>query len=148
MKKLFLSICMASASLFVLANSPKKTDKKSNAPYEASQSLRQLYGEVENLRWTKAKDDMHRADFQIDGENFTTFFDNDGTFVATTHEISLEQLPALARKALKTKLPGKEFTKIVHYQSNESASYFVEVAEANGTGIYKLGSEGDISRFK
>jgi hypothetical protein len=148
MKKLFLTLSFAAFGLLVMANPPKKNGKKGNFPYAPNQTLVHMYGEVENLRWTKSLDDLVRADFQIDGENFSTFFERDGKFVATTHEISLEQLPAIARKSLKAKMPGKDYTKIVHYQSNESATYFVEVAEQDGTAIYKLSSEGDISRFK
>lgn len=148
MKKLFLSIALASVSLFALANAPKKKDRKSGYPYAASQSLYQMYGNVENLKWSQAKDEMYRADFQIDGENFSTFFDVNGNFVATTHEISLEQLPATARKALKAKFPVKEIGKIVHYQSNESASYYAEILEEGGATIYSVGSGGEISRFK
>jgi hypothetical protein len=148
MKKLFLTMSLAVASLLLFANPPKKENKKGNYPYAANQSLMQMYGEVENLRWSDSKDERLRADFQIDGENFSTFFERDGKFVATTHDISFEQLPAMARKPLKAKFQGVEFSKIVYYQSNETASYFVEVVEEGETSIYKVSSEGHISRFK
>lgn len=148
MKKLFLTMSLAAASLLVFANPPKKENKKGNYSYAASQSLMQMYGNVENLRWSDSKDELLRADFQIDGENFATFFQRDGNFVATTHQISFEQLPAIARKPLKAKFQGVEFSKIVHYQSNETASYFVEVVEEGETSIYKVTTEGRISRFK
>lgn len=148
MKKLFLSIAMASVSLLVLANPPKKNNDRGKYPYAADQTLYKMYGKVENLKWSQAREEMHRADFQIDGENFSTFFDAEGNFVATTHEISLEQLPAAARKALKAKFTAKNIGKIVHYQSNESSSYFAEILDEGGAVIYTVGSEGGISRFK
>lgn len=136
------------ASLLVFATPPGKTNKKQTYSYLAAQELIQRYGEVENLKWSESKDNLIRADFQIDGQNFSTFFYRDGNFVATTHEVTFDQLPAMARKPLKAKFPGVEFSKMVHYQSNESASYFVEVVQEGETTIYKVTDEGQISRFK
>jgi hypothetical protein len=147
MKKLFLSLSMASLSLLALATPPEKNGKQ-NYPYAANQTLQQLYGKVENLKWTNPKSDLLRADYEIDGEKFTSFFDVEGKFVATTQEISFDQLPAVARKQLKLKFQGKEFNKVMHYQSNESTCYYVEVLDDSATTIYKVSSEGSISRFQ
>jgi len=148
MKKLFLTLSMVVVTLLVIARPPKKNNKKQTYSYAAAQELTQMYGEVENLRWSDSKDNLIRADFQIDGQNFSTFFYRDGSFAATTHQVTFDQLPAQARKPLKAKFQGVEFSKIVHYQSNETESYFVEMVEEGVTSIYRVSSEGSISRFK
>jgi len=148
MKKLLLTMSLAVVTLLVFANPPKKNNKKQSFSYAAAQELSKMYGEVENLRWSESKENLIRADFQIDGQNFSTFFDRSGGFVATTHEVSFEQLPAMARKPLKVKFQGVEFSKMVHYQSNDTESFFVEVVEEGVTSIYKVTSEGSISLFK
>ena len=148
MKKILLTMSLAVVTLLVFANPPKKNNKNQTFFYAAAQKLTQMYGEVEKLRWSDSKENLIRADFQIDGQNFSTFFSREGEFIATTHEVTFEQLPAMARKPLKAKFPGVEFSKMVHYQSYETASFFVEVVEEGETTIYKVTDEGSISRFK
>jgi hypothetical protein len=151
MKKLFLSMSMAAVSLLALANAPKNNSEKSAKKfftYTASQTLQGMYGKVEKLQWSKAKDDLLRADFSIDGENFTTFFDLEGQFVATTSVKSIDQLPAVVRKSLKQKFEGKEISSLVQYESASETAYFAEIRENNKTRIFRVGTNGAINRFQ
>jgi hypothetical protein len=148
MKKLFLSLSLAAVTLLAVANPPKNKDKeKMLYTYAANQTLQQRYGSVEDLKWSKAKDNLIRADFIIDGETFSSFFNQQGDFVATTTERTLTQLPAMVRKIVKTKFDGKEITNMVQYHSDTEIAYYVEVIDRGKTKVFKITSAGGISRF-
>jgi hypothetical protein len=147
MKKFFLSASFAALTLIAVAN-PPKTKSGELYTYPASQTLQLLYGEVENLKWSKSKDDLLRADFFIDGEAFSSFFDQKGNFVATTSNKNMEELPAMVRKGIKGKLEGKEIGSIIHYSSDSENAYFVECQEKGKKKVFKVTSNGSISRFQ
>ena len=141
---------MAAVSLLTLANVPgtaNKKNTKNNFTYAAQQSLQQLYGTVENLQWSQVKDNMLRADFSVEGEQITSFFEPDGRFVATTCTKKLEQLPALVRKVVKNKFEGHEIISIVSYTNESDEAYFVEIRDGDKRKVFRINSNGGISRF-
>ncbi|HSK12820.1 MAG TPA: hypothetical protein VK907_06360, partial [Phnomibacter sp.] len=59
MKKLFLSMTMAAVSLLAFANVPKNNSEKmakNTYTYAANQTLKGMYGSVDNLQWSVAKE--------------------------------------------------------------------------------------------
>ncbi|HSK13869.1 MAG TPA: hypothetical protein VK907_11690, partial [Phnomibacter sp.] len=72
----------------------------------------------------------------------------EGRHVATTSEKTVDQLPALVRKTVKTKFQGKEVTNMVQYTTDSEDAYFVEVVDHGKTKIFRVGSNGSASRFK
>jgi hypothetical protein len=147
MKKLLLSFSLAAFSLLAMATPPKKPTAEIYS-YVAKESLKNLYGEVDNLHWVKSKDDMVRANFTIDGEVFSAFFDSDGKHVATTSEKTVAQLPAMIRKTVKERFDEKTIANIVQYESPVENAYFLEVEQEGDKKIYKLNPGGRISLWK
>jgi hypothetical protein len=148
MKKLFLSMGIVALSAMAFANPPKKGNSDKLYNYAASQSLYQMYGKVESLSWRLSGDKLFRADYVIDGEKFSSFFDLDGTFVATTAVIKLEEIPAKIRKNIQAKLGSKEIRNILHYATETEITYFVETLEYGKDKVYRVSPNGSISRFK
>ena len=106
---------------------------------------RRAHAEVQkNLR--RARDGL--ADYVIDGEKFSSFFELDGTFVATTAAVKLQEIPVKIRKNIQAKLGSKEIRNIVHYATETEIAYFVETLEYGKEKVYRVGSNGSISRFK
>jgi hypothetical protein len=147
MKKLLLSFSLATFSLLAMATPPKKSPTDFYT-YVARENLKIMYGEVENLHWVKSKDDMIRANFTIDGDAFSAFFDADGKHVATTIEKTVAELPAIIRKMVKARFDEKSIANIVQYESPVESAYFLEVQEGSGNKIYSVSSAGRISLFK
>jgi hypothetical protein len=116
--------------------------------YEAKESLKNWYGEVDNLHWVKSKDDMIRANFTIDDDVFSAFFDSEGKHVATTSEKTVAQLPAMIRKSVKARFDEKTIANIVQYESHLDNAYFFEVEQEGSKKKYKLNPGGRISFWK
>jgi hypothetical protein len=146
MKKLFLSMSIVAASMLAMATPPKTTGNNVNT-YAANESLKKIYGKVGEVSWRKAGDNMLRADFVIDGEKHSAFFEADGGHVATTVETTLDKLPAPARIAVTAKTKGKEMSALVHYTSETESSYFFEINDGKKKSIFKVTQTGSVSRF-
>ncbi len=147
MKKLLLSFSLATFSLLAIANPPKKPGTEIYT-YAVEEGLKSMYGEVDNLHWVKSKDDMIRANFTIDGDAFSAFFDADGKHVATTSEKTVAELPAMIRRMVKARFDETTIANIVQYESPVENAYFLEVEQEGGKKIYKLNSGGRISLWK
>ncbi len=147
MKRLFLSICVAAVSLVAFAKPPKKNNSERLFTYSANESLKVMYGKVDNLSWSRAKNNLTRANFTIDGEKLSAFFDVDGRHVATTTEVAIDQLPVAARKAVKTKSEGNQVVGLVEYSSDNETAYYLELSDGKKNTIYKITGSGLVSKF-
>jgi hypothetical protein len=148
MKKLFLSICLAAVGLLAFAKPPKKNNSDRLFTYAANENLKIMYGKVQDLSWSKAKDDLLRADFTIEEEKHSAFFSADGRHVATTTEVTIEQMPAAARKAVKSKSEGVKVLGLVQYSSETETAYYLEVSDGSKNTIYKVTGSGLATRFR
>jgi hypothetical protein len=148
MKKLFLSMGIVALSAMAFANPPKKSNSDKQYTYAAKQSLYQMYGKVENLTWQQSKEKLVRADYVIDGEKFSSFFELDGSFIATTAAVKLEEIPVKIRKNIQAKLGNGEISNIVHYATETELLYFVQTLEMGKEKVYRVSPNGSISRFK
>ncbi len=157
MKKLFFSLSLAAISLLTFAN---HTDKKSNEKknpkkaqtqvfnYEAKQTLEATYSNVTNLRWSETKDRMIRADFEVFDEKKSMFFNGDGSYIATTTEIEMIQMPAKLRHYLLEKFEAEEIVSLIYYTSPNKYGYYAKTVEAEGEVVWQIYDNGNIQKFK
>lgn len=152
MKKIFFSSFFAVISLLAIAGNNNPANKKqkveaSPANYQCIQSLEGLFGKVENLTWTTSKNDLIRANFSLDGESYSVFFERDGKYVATTRRITLSDIPAPIRVKIKEKFSPEQLETLVHYSSSIDEAYFVEITKADKTNIWRISTDGKVEKF-
>ncbi|MCU0374260.1 MAG: hypothetical protein MUF24_03040 [Chitinophagaceae bacterium] len=151
MKKIFFSSLFAVISLLAIAgnNNPKakKNNPSSPANYQCIQGLENLFGKVDNVAWTTTKNDLIRANFSLDGESYSVFFEKDGSYVATTRRITLSNVPAPIRVKIKEKFSPEQLETLVHYTSSKDEAYFVEVTTDSKTTIWRISTEGKVEKF-
>ncbi len=147
MKKLIFSFCLAAVGLLAYAEPPKKNNSDRLYIYAANESLKVMYGKVQDLTWSKAKDGLIRADFTIDGEKHSAFFEGEGRHVATTTEVSVEQLPAAVRKTVKAKIKDASMLGLIQYISETETAYYLEVSDGEKKTIYKVSGSGLATKF-
>ena len=146
MKKFFLSMSIVAASMLAIAD-PIENSSEKLTTYAANESLKAIYGKVGVVVWRQAKDNLLRADFTLDGEKHSAFFEADGRHVATTVETSLDRLPTAVHKAITAKTKGKEMIGLVQYTSETETAYFVEILDGKRKSIFKISPTGTVSRF-
>jgi hypothetical protein len=128
MKALLLSGLLAASTLAVSAKAPRKGQVLS---YRAHQNLQSLFGNVKDLSWSEAKNNMIRADFTAGDESVTTFFDEQGEVVATTRTLTRDQLPFRLRLDLDQRYAGAKVINMIELSSQTELAYFIEI-EKNG----------------
>jgi hypothetical protein len=145
MKKLFLSMSIAAFGMLAMAN-PKEGSEKINTS-SASESLKTIYGYVGPVKWRQAKENLLRADFTVDGQLHSAFFEADGRHVATTIETPIDKVPTAVRKAISSHAKGKELIGLVQYTSDTESVFFVEYKQGKKKSIFKISPTGSVSRF-
>lgn len=145
MKKIILSAALAFSSIFAIASGTKE---KSIASYRTVQNLAKEFGDVENLKWSSASNNMTRADFTVDDQKISAFFDEAGEYVASTKILTVNNLPKKILTSLNKKLEGATITSVIHMTTAEDSSYFIE-SELNGVKkVWKGYSSGMVGAYK
>lgn len=141
MKTLLLAGTLALATLAAHAT---PTPAAKVVSYRASQNLATLFGKVDDLSWVPARNNMLRANFTLDGEAHSVFFNADGDFLAVTRPIQRNELPLRLRLALDQKFKQATIAESFELTTDsDHAWYFRTIAEGK-TQVWKAYENGRI----
>lgn len=143
MKTLFLAAFLAT-SLIATASGTKE---KNITNMKLLNNFTAQFGHVENVVWRSAMNNMTKAEFTIDDDKICAFFDESGSYVAQTRQISLEELPKKLQEALNEKAPGAEVLTVFEMTSNDEKAWFVETVASNEKKLWKGNTFGKLSRY-
>ena len=90
---------------------------------------------------------MTRADFVMDDENFTAYFNDLGEYVASTNSLQFNDLPKSLRIAIKSKLPNATVINAFKITSPSDVSYYFETEQDGEKKLYKGREFGDFTRY-
>ena len=123
MKQLLFVLALVSSMLTSYAtegvNSPALT-----AGFQTSFPL------AKEAKWSAAGD-FFKAEFMQEGKAQTAFFTARGEWIATTRNISSEELPKDLKHSLKEVLQHSWITDLVVMDTEEGTSYFVQLQNAD-----------------
>jgi len=122
--------------------------KKNVATYRTNQSLVAEFGDVDNLKWSAASNNLTRADFTVDDQAITAFFDDAGEYVASTRVLTLNDLPKKLKSTVTKKLVGENITNILYMTAKEESSYFIETQTDGVRKVWKGQEFGDLKPYK
>lgn len=145
MKTFFLSTAFAFVSLFATASGTKE---KTIASYRTTQSLAAEFGDVDNLKWSSASNNLTRADFTVEDQQITAFFDDAGEYVASTRVMTLNDLPKKLKSSVNKKLAGQTITNILYMTAKDESSYFIETQTDGVRKVWKGQEFGDLKPYK
>jgi hypothetical protein len=143
MKTLILAI-FAASSFFANASGTKE---KAVTNITLLQNFTAQFGQVDNVVWRNARNNMTKAEFVIDDEPVCAFFDETGNFVAQTKELKIGDLPKKLKSALNEKAPGAEVLNVFEMITNDERAWFVETLANNEKKLWKGNSFGKLSRY-
>lgn len=145
MKTLLLSTAFAFVTLLATASGTKE---KNVATYRTNQSLVAEFGDVDNLKWSAASNNLTRADFTVDDQAITAFFDDAGDYVASTRVMTLNDLPKKLKSTVTKKLSGENITNILYMTAKDESSYFIETQTDGIRKVWKGQDFGDLRLYK
>lgn len=85
--------------------------------------------------WTSVNK-YQKATFSIEGTVYNAFFDNGGDLVATTHAISLKNLPKGLQASLQKEMKNYWISDLIVMSTKEGKNYYVQLEYA-GTKVIK-----------
>jgi type II secretory pathway component GspD/PulD (secretin) len=133
MKRFFLAAAFGLAGIATFAAPTSRY-----ITYRAKESFAQQFGAVKNVTWTDARNHMVKAEFELDEQKVTAFFNEYGEYLATSITVNKTQLPFRLRLAMDNELKGAPIDELIQVESaNENAYYFKanqKVYKAYGTG--------------
>ena len=142
MKTLILAGILAVQALTAAAVPGRQTI----TPNHVSQkNLMELYGDLKNVKWYAAKDNMHKAVFSVLDDTISVFFDQNGDYIATTQNCGLNELPTRLRIAVTNKFGDTPIQSCFELESNEEHAWFFETTTAKGKRkVWKVTEGGRI----
>jgi hypothetical protein len=139
MKTILLASVLAIASLTATAKSNNSSKKVS---FSTLQSFQLQFGEVKSVAWSEAPEHMMKATFNSDGETVTAFFNEEGDFIATTVNRSIDELPLKLRTSINNAAKDAQIVEIVELQGDTDHAFYVKVRSGAGEKILKGYSNG------
>ena len=96
-------------------------------------SFRASFKQAADVQWSQS-DAHYKASFSLNGQAVKAFYDQDGTLVGVTRNLSLVQLPLPLQTSLKDSYEDYWIAELFEVSGNAGVSYFATV-ENNDTKI-------------
>lgn len=150
MKKKII-IAAASFLLFVSAQTFAANTNASNfVTQKIQEGLKQEFGQIQNVSWSKRSDNQVVALFQLNNQTVEAYFNREGDYSFCTTAISKENLPLKVSLTLNRNFADKNIRAVLQVCNEEGTSYYIMASDtANGkTKIWKAYTDGQVELFK
>lgn len=142
MKRLLVTLTIA-LSLISLSSFAKANDEVSPT---AIKSFNSSFKNATEVKWT-VTDNYFKADFALNGQYVSAFYDTEGAMIALTRNISSLQLPIALQAELKANFDAYWISDVFELANETGTSYYITLETADTQLVLK--SEGDSwSNFK
>ncbi|HEX2535315.1 MAG TPA: hypothetical protein VHK69_16335 [Chitinophagaceae bacterium] len=91
---------------------------------------------AQDVAWTSG-DNFYKAQFLLNGQHATAYYNRDGRFMAVTRNLTSLQLPIVLQSALKRDFSQHWISGLFEVSSEEGVSYFVTLENADQTLVLK-----------
>ena len=103
-------------------------------PSSAIHSFQKTFSNAKDVKWSESSE-LFMANFFLNGQNVTAYYNNGGNLVALTKNILSTQLPLILEKSLKEKYADFWITDLIEVYKDEEVSYYVALENAD-TKLY------------
>ena len=119
--KLIIAILTAAASLFT--NVSSAADKIEVTP-AVVRSFTTTFAQASDVNWT-VSNNLYKADFALNGQYASVFYEADGSLVATIRNITSLQLPITLQASLRKDYADYWISDLFELTNTEGTSYYV-----------------------
>ncbi|ANE51180.1 hypothetical protein [Flavisolibacter tropicus] len=131
--KLLIAFLTVAASLFT--NVSSATDKIEIAP-AAIQSFKSTFVDASEVCWS-VSNNLYKADFALNGQYASVFYEADGNLVATSRNISSLQLPITLQASLRKDYSGYWISDLIEMTTEDGLAYYVTLQNSDNKLILK-----------
>lgn len=100
------------------------------------QAFNMSFSHASNAQWSVV-DKLYKVEFISGSEKSIAFFSGDGTLVATSRYITIENLPYSLQRSLIRRTISGSITELFEVQSDGQIDYYATVKQGNGQIILK-----------
>jgi hypothetical protein len=104
------------------------------------QSFYAAFSNAQNVQW-QTVDQLYKASFLIDGQEFSAFFDADGTLIAASRYIQTQQLPLALQIDLKKRLAAATLVELFEINKDGNTNYYATISKGGKSTILKSDSQ-------
>ncbi len=142
--KLLIVLLTVASSLFT--NVSSATDKIEIAP-AAIQSFKSTFAQASEVNWS-VSNHLYKAEFTLNGQYATVFYEADGNLVATTRNVSSLQLPIMLQATLRKDYADYWISDLFELTNVEGTSYFATLQQGDTKIILKGTATSEWSTFQ
>jgi len=111
------------------------------------QSFKSSFKDATEVEW-KAKENFYQAQFAMNGQYISAFYDCDGKMIALTRNISTTQLPIGLQTALRNEAGSYWISDLFEVSNEEGTSYYVTLENADTKLVLKSSGSAEWSNFQ
>lgn len=94
------------------------------------------FSNAKEVDWSLTKS-LYKASFTLDGQYISAFYNNDGSLLAMTRNISSAQLPIVLQTSLKKEFTRYWISDLFEIANEEGTSYYVTLENAGSKLVLK-----------
>jgi hypothetical protein len=143
MKRLVLTLTIA---LSLISFSSFAKDDVVVTP-AALQSFKNSFKTATEVNWS-AGDNFYKADFSMNGQYVSAYYDAEGYMIALTRNISSLNLPITLQASLKNNYSQYWISELFEVANEEGTAYYITLENADTKMVMKSSSGSDWSTYK
>jgi hypothetical protein len=114
---------------------------------DAVRTFQKTFADAKSVTWSSEKN-LYKADFLLNDQHATAFFNEAGELIATGRRLTREQLPIFLQISLKTKAEGFAITDVLEVTNEEGIHYYATLESATKTLMIKSDSNKNWNTYK
>ncbi len=140
MKKMIIAAAMI-VSLSAFAKEERKVSAKVLNAFNTE------FTTAQEVAWTVSSD-YYKADFDMNGQKVSAFYNTDGDLMGITRNISSSQLPVSLQSSLKKNYSNYWISDLFEVANNNGTSYYVTMEDGNKKVVLNSASGSEWSTYK
>jgi len=140
MKKVLMTLAIAISSIVAFAG-------EENVSKDVLNSFNKEFNGAKEVRWTTATD-FYKAEFILNDQYITAFYNKDGEFLGMTRNISSLNLPLKLQSKIRSEYSEYWITDLFELSDNDGTHYYITVENADSKVLLKSSDNTDWNIFK
>jgi hypothetical protein len=141
-KKIFMKrlLVIITVTLSLISLSSFATEKGDDVSPRAIKSFNSSFKNATEVNWTVSSN-YYKANFALNGQYVSAFYDAEGNMIALTRNISSLQLPITLQADLKKNYDCYWISDVMEVANDEGTSYYITLETADTQIILKSNSD-------
>lgn len=146
MKTILIAAAMALTTFTASANKETRGATATRVSSTVKFAFEKEFGKIDNVNWSTTNNYLFRANFTNQEEKVSAFFDKDGTYIATTIQVPVENIPARLKTAVLQREIDGVITESFEFLSDGDRAFYINVYNNGKEKLYKGYENGYVHR--